>query len=113
MTEQVHTILPRVYTLGFRAGQAAQHFFNTLREDGDTFGLSNRLWFKIQEGAPEVWELITNFPLWYSTWWMDLLRNDLIQSIVRRVTSHISKCENFQVEENKKKDNNTWGQPEK
>jgi len=79
----VDTLLPRVYSLGFRAGQALQHFCGTWQgEEGDTFGLSNRLWFQIQEQAPEIWEMIKNFPLWYRTWWMDLLRNDPVHLLV-------------------------------
>jgi len=82
-TEAGATLLPRVYTLGFRSGQALQQFFKTWQgEEGDTFGLSNRLWFQIQKHAPKVWAMVKQFPLWYRTWWMDLLRNDPVHVFV-------------------------------
>lgn len=75
--------LPRVHSLGFRSGQALQQFLKACQgEEGDTFGLSNRLWFQIKKQAPEVWAMVKQFPLWYSTWWMDLLRNDPVHVFV-------------------------------
>jgi len=81
------TLLPRVYTLGFRAGQTVHHFWNTwwveyvstLSDHNDTAAV---LWTKLQEEAPHAWQMITSFPLWYRTWWMDLVRNDPVHVFV-------------------------------
>ena len=83
------TVLPRVYTVGFRAGQTVHHFFNAFlaylaggEGHGENFALSNKIWFRVQEEAPEVWSMITSFPVWYKTWWTDLLRNDPVHLFV-------------------------------
>jgi Aminotransferase class I and II len=79
------TLLPRVYTLGFRAGQTLHGIYTTwltAQQHGDTVTYSNKLWFSIQQEAPAMWSAITSFPLWYRTWWMDLLRNDPVHVVV-------------------------------
>ena len=84
------TVLPRVYSVGFRAGQTVHHFWNAFLayvagsegHDENNFALSNRIWFRIQEEAPELWTMITSLPVWYKTWWMDLLRNDPVHLFV-------------------------------
>ena len=82
------TVLPRVYTVGFRAGQTVQQLLSTFLsfaaggDKDESFALSNKLWWRIQEEAPEIWSMITSFPVWYKTWWMELLRNDPVHLFV-------------------------------
>jgi len=82
------TALPRVYTIGFRAGQTIQHFWSTLlvyavgSDHPESFAVSNKLWARLQEAWPEVLKTVTTFPVWYRHWWMDLLRNDPVHLFV-------------------------------
>lgn len=94
------TALPRVYTLGFRAGQTLHQLWGTVlsfaaggasggasssgssSSSSETFALSNKLWWRIQEETPELWSMIANFPVWYKTWWMELLHNDPVHLFV-------------------------------
>lgn len=78
----VSSILPRVYTLGFRSGQAVQHFCQTWLTEKNSFALTNKLWHQLKEEAPAIWSMITSFPVWYRTWWMDLLKNDPVHLFV-------------------------------
>lgn len=62
-------ILPHVYNLGYKVGQFAAGITNT--ESSSSFDATNT-W----------WALLTHFPVWYRTWWWQLVQNDPVHVFV-------------------------------
>jgi serine palmitoyltransferase len=88
-------IMPNLYTLGFKTGEAIQRYFvlqetrsSSNSSDDDTNATVNVIDYSVSLAISAwtiMWQLfdgIKSFPALYSSWWLDLVQNDPLHVLV-------------------------------